>query len=477
MIKPNILLALADDASHFGCYGHDFVRTPVIDAIAEEGMLFENAFTPNPKCAPSRAAILTGRYPWQNEAACNHNVFFPAGLTLFPDILENGGYHIGFTGKGWAPGDYKQNGYHRNPAGNEYNNYTLEPPEGSKISNCDYTANFKVFLDKKPADAPFYFWYGCREPHRPYTFGEGSNKSISEIDYLPSYWPDTPEVRQDMLDYAFEIEWFDHHLGNILNILRERGELNNTLIVVTSDNGCPFPRVKGQMYEQDFHLPMVVQWPEVFKRKRRIKDFINFIDIAPTFIEAAGLQIPECIEGKSFLGQLSCENDGFFDAARKVTFFGREKHDVGREGDLGYPVRCIRDENYLYIRNYAPERWPAGNPETGYTNVDSSPTKTTILDMYRCGNDTYWIPCFGKRFAEELFDIESDPECMQNLSQIPKYEEVKASMREKLNKLLLETRDPRITIDPDYFEKFPYNGSPHHSWQALLEGKFKPQKY
>lgn len=473
--RPNILFAIADDASHFGIYGHSFVHTPNIDALAKKGVIFENAFTSNPKCAPSRASILTGRYPWQNREACNHFCVFPAGLTLMPDVLEDNGYFIGYTGKGWAPGDFKRNGLKRNPAGNCFNEYKLEPPEGSGIRKFDYTENFRDFLDSNKDGKPFYFWYGCREPHRPYIYKEGerAGKRMDEITALPSYWPDTEEVRNDVLDYASEIEWYDMHLGNMINILRERGLLEDTLIVVTSDNGCPFPRVKGQMYEQDFHLPFISCWGDGSHGGRRVSDIINFVDIMPTFLEVAGVEIPDSVSGNSFYDILVSDKSGLIDSSRNITYFGREKHDIGRRDDLGYPVRCVRTEKYLYSYNFAPDRWPAGNPETGYTNVDSSPTKDTIIKLHEEGDDSYYLLSFGFRPQEELFDITQDEECLNNLAYLPEYDTVRRELHDKLFNFLEKTEDPRLE-DPDYFERFEYAGKDDHSWKAYVEGRFKP---
>lgn len=474
MDRPNILFALADDASHFGIYGHEFVKTPNIDWIANHGVKFNNAFTSNPKCAPSRASILTGRYPWQLEEACNHYSLFPNKFDLLPDLLENAGYHIGFTGKGWAPGDYQYYGLKRNPAGNPYQSELLKPPEGSKISDCDYAGNFEVFLKERERNQPFFFWYGCMEPHRQYSFGEGlrAGKQIEDIRQIPGYWPDTLEVKLDILDYASEIEWFDLHLGRMLGKLLEMGELENTLIVVTSDNGCPFPRVKGQMYEQDFHLPFVARYGNCESSMRCVEEIINFIDIAPTFLEAAGLAPCEKMQGKSFFDLLKGEKTH---CERKETFFGREKHDLGREEDLGYPVRCIRTEQFLYIKNFAPNRWPAGNPETGYTNCDSSPTKRIILEMKDSGEPYYYDLAFGKRPEKELYNILDDPECLHNLVQEEKYKNIIEELDDKLMKLLKSTGDPRICIDENYFEQFPYTGDDRHSWKALQEGRWKKQ--
>lgn len=467
--RPNILFALADDASHFGIYGHDFVSTPNIDWLGRNGVVFDNAFTPNPKCAPSRASILTGRYPWQNESACNHWSVFPENMTLYPDLLEAAGYHIGYTGKGWGPGKYDCSGYTRNPAGPEYNDRKLKPPAGTQIRSFDYAENFRDFLDCREKDQPFYFWYGGCEPHRPYTFGESlrAGKNTEQIKKLPAYWPDTETVRTDFLDYASEIEWFDMHLGQMIETLREHCELDNTLIVVTSDNGCPFPRVKGQLYEQDFHLPMVGCWMDRLKAGRHVAEMINFVDIAPTFLEAAGVAIPDTVTGRSFLGAFTGMEKlgGDWTAA----YFGREKHDLGRANELGYPVRCIRTERYLYKRNFSPERWPCGNPETGYRNCDDSPTKALILQRHAMGADEhYYHLCFGKRPGDELFDIQKDPECMNNLAYDPEYEQLKNDLWKKLRDFLLRTNDPRITVDPDYFEQFECFANEPDSWANFM---------
>ena len=477
--RPNILFAIADDASHFGAYGHEFVHTPNIDKIAAEGILFENAFTPSPKCAPSRACILTGRYPWQNEEACNHFCFFPNKFALLPDLLEQAGYFAGYTGKGWAPGDYASSGLKRNPAGNEFNTHSLQPPENTCVSRTDYAANFADFLSQKPSGNPFYFWVGAWEPHRPYNFGEGlrAGKSPQDIAKLPAYFPDCEKVRIDMIDYAYEIEWFDLQLGKILRQLEAIGELENTIVLATSDNGCPFPRVKGQMYEQDFHLPMVGMWKAAKKRQgRKVGDIINFVDIAPTFLDAAGGQKHPQMSGSSFLDVFLTDADGQIEQSRDVTYFGREKQDLGRENDLGYPVRCMRNKQHLYIRNLAPDRWPAGNPETGFTNCDSSPTKEEILSLARQGETMCYELAFGKRPGEELYDIAKDPECMENIA--GRFGGVLDSMREKLSQFLQETEDPSLAC-PGYFDEMKLKSEEDapYSWKSYMNGTWQKQPY
>ena len=476
-MKRNILFAIADDASHFGCYGDNFVNTPNIDALAEEGVIINNAFTCNPKCAPSRASILTGKYSWQLEDACNHFCKFPKGYKFIPDYLDEAGYHTGFTGKGWAPGDYSN--YSRNPAGNAYNKRTLIPPEGSRISSCDYYNNFVDFIDSNQDDKPFFFWFGCHEPHRPYNFGEGiKEKDLGIIDHIPAYWPDCPEVRTDLLDYAYEINWFDDQLGLMIKKLKEIGQFENTLIIVTSDNGCPFPRVKGQMYEQAFHLPMVACC-KMLNEKGGFKTdtFVNFVDILPTILELAGIETDEKLIGKSFLDIIKSPPEAASNH-ENIAFFGREKHDNGRENDLGYPVRCIRDEYYLLIYNFEWMRYPAGNPETGFTNCDSSPTKDKILELYEKGQTIYYDLSFGKRPQIELYDIRKDPECIYNLAEDKNYRHIKQALLKRLFDFLIETEDPRILIDKDYFDKLPLmTDGCDYSWQAYVEGRWKKQPY
>ena len=223
--KPNILFAIADDATfaHFSAYGCPFVKTPNFDRIAREGALLNNCFTPLPKCSPSRASILTGKYPWQLEDACDHYGIFPSKFKVYPDLLEQTGYLVGFTGKGWAPGDWKSGGFKRNPAGTPYNEKHLNPPT-SGISNNDYAGNFKAFLQARTNDQPFCFWYGGHEPHRPYERNSGAKAGMKpDQAIVPPYLPDHDIVRGDLLDYGREIEWFDAQLGAMLKVLDEQG--------------------------------------------------------------------------------------------------------------------------------------------------------------------------------------------------------------------------------------------------------------
>jgi arylsulfatase A-like enzyme len=276
-----------------------------------------------------------------------------------------------------------------------------------------------------------------------------------------------------MLDYAFETEWFDKHLGSMLKTLEERGELENTLVIVTSDNGCPFPRVKGQMYDDDFRLPFAAMWPAQIKAGRSVNDLCSFIDLAPTFLELAGIHIPESLPGKS----LTDVFQGLETSNRNRACMGRERHDMGRENDAGYPVRCLRTPQYLYVRNFEPARWPAGNPETGFTNCDGSPTKDRILELHKQGDDFYYNQAFGKRPAEQLFDVVTDPCCMANLVENPEFEEIRIELWRELEAKLKETGDPRIFGNGDVFDRYEYVDVAPHSWANYLNGTWQKQIY
>ena len=464
--RPNILFAIADDWGwpHAGAYGCSWVNTPAFDRLAAEGVLFTNCFTSNPKCSPCRASILTGRNTWQLEEAVNHFGVFPAKWAVFPDLLEQAGYHVGYTGKGWGPGDHGAGGFKRNPAGPEYAKHTLEPKFRS-MSNKDYAKNFEYFLEERDAEQPFCFWFGTHEPHRAFQDGAGelSGKRFQDVD-VPAFYPDDATVRRDLADYAVESEWFDTHLGRILAKLEEIGELDNTLVIATSDHGMPFPRVKGQIYEYGFHLPLAVR-SGGGRKGRTVEDFINVRDFAPTILELAGVEVPDSVTGTSFAEILVSDAEGWIDQQRNRMLVGKERHDLGRPNDWGYPVRALRTPEYLYVRNYEPERWPAGNPETGYRNCDASPTKSLLVR----GFDEYYRMSFGKRPAEELYRVDSDPDCVRDLAADPAHAEAKKSLRAELQQLLELDGDPRASGQAWVFDTYKYTGSRRHAYSTWQE--------
>ncbi|MEX0322871.1 MAG: sulfatase [Puniceicoccaceae bacterium] len=463
-VRPNILFCIADDASavSFGPYGDTFIDTPAIDKLASGGVVFENAFNCNPKCAPARACIVTGKYSWQLKEATNHWPHFPPEFKYYPHLLMEAGYHVGFTGKGWGPGSYDTE---HNPAGPVYNKLNKKPPYKA-MASTDYAANFSAFLDELEEGESFCFWLGTKEPHRAYELDayKKAGKKLEDA-VVPPYYPDNATIRGDILDYSLEVEWYDTHVGRAVAELEKRGLLDNTLILVTSDHGMPFPRVKGQIYEEGFHVPLIAYWKGVIEPGRRIEDFVSFPDIAPTLMKIAGEKVHPQMTGKDFLRQLKSKKSGQIDKSRDYVLLGKERHDTGRANedgtDLAYPVRAIRTKNFLYAHNIKPERWPVGNPEYGLRNTDASPTKSYLTDLDQQDPEfKFYEMSFGMRPEHELYSMTKDIHCVENLADNPEYAEVMARLRKQMESELIEQGDPRTLGKGDIFDEYKYEGKP-----------------
>lgn len=468
---PNILLCISDDQSypHAGAYGAGFVKTPAFDRVAREGVLFRNAFVSAPSCAPSRASLLTGQDFYRlREASMNHTVW-PADLATFPDILAEAGYAIGYTGKGWGPGNWKASKRSTSPVGPAFNEFTLQPP-GAHLSNLDYTRNFEAFLDQLPGGSPFCFWVGFSEPHRPFEAGIGTRYGARLDDVrVPGFLPDADVVRSDLADYAFEIEYYDGHLARILAALEMAGELNRTIVVVTADNGMAFPRAKATLYEAGIHVPLAIRWGERVQPGRVVEDLVSFIDLAPTFLEAAGLPLPPSVTGRSLVRLLEAGGSGRIDSSRDAIVAGLERHFPGsRPRGAGYPMRAIRTHDYLYIRNFTPERspsgdrpgpaWPPDDPTGGFGDIDGGPSKTFLWENREKYPELARL-AFSKRPAEELYRITEDPDNLRNLAADPAYQETRRTLARRLDEYLERTADPRATGRGELFdritERFP----------------------
>mgnify|MGYP000925800491 FL=1 len=255
--------------------------------------------------------------------------------------------------------------------------------------------------------------------------------------------------------------------------LEERGLFNNTLIVITSDNGMPFPRSKGLQYEYSNHMPLAIVWPDgITDPGRTFDEYINFVDIAPTFLKIAGVKKHDMQpSGKEMIDIFQ----NVPDKDRSYTLLGQERHDYGRPMNQGYPIRSIMEGGYLYIYNFKPDLWPAGNPETGYLNTDGSPTKTEILNLRRDGKDTHlWNMSFGKNPQEELYWIAMDPECLINLAANPLFYNLRKEMNEKLFDNLREQKDPRVSGEGDIFDKYPFMDEKNHNfYERFMNGEIK----
>jgi uncharacterized sulfatase len=313
-------------------------------------------------------------------------------------------------------------------------------PEG--IDTRDYALNFAEFLAACPAGRPFCFWMGMTEPHRVYAKGAGKQSGKKpEAVTLPGYYPDSEEIRSDILDYYIEVEWFDSQLARTLSALEQTGKLDDTLIIVTSDNGLPFPRAKVNLYDDGLRMPLAVRWGRRYTGKQQVERFVQHIDIAPSILEAAGIATVAGMAGSSFLSLRGGD--------RAVA--GMERHTYCRPGGATYPMRSLRNADYLYIRNFAPDRWPTGGPDfvssnkTFHGDVDACPTKDFLTDpvQQRKYPREYGL-CFGKRPAEELYTVKGDRWQVSNLAGDPQHGPALLSMRTDLETYLKQTNDPRI---------------------------------
>ena len=455
--RPNILFCISDDQSfpHASAYGCEFVSTPAFDLVAGNGILFNNGFVAAPSCGPSRASILTGKAFYQlGEASMNHKPW-PAGLRTYTDLLSENGYHVGSGGKGWGPGKFDDRRF--NPAGKPYTEIINETP-GKFMNSQDYAANFNAFLEERDS-RPFCYWFGPKEPHRPLEWEVGikHGKKTEDINEFPGFLPESDTVKKDILDYAFEIEWYDRHLMRMLDKLEEIGELENTIIVVTSDNGMAFPRGKPNVYQSGTHVPLAVSWAGKITPGQVSDALVSITDFAPTFLEAAGIKIPEDMTSKSLISFLTGKTRDH----REFVTFGLERHGgANRPGSTDFPTRAIRTRDYLYIKNYHPDNpplgelegpvWPPNDPTPGSGWSDGGPSKTYLFN----NKDKYpelFNNTFVKRPAEELYDVKNDPYQLNNLAGGIHLKAIKDTLSAKLDEELKRTQDPRILGNEQYF--------------------------
>jgi uncharacterized sulfatase len=469
--RPNILIAITDDHSwkHTSGQGSRFMQTPNIDRIGQMGLRFANAYSGSPGCSPSRAALLTGQHHWMIGPAGTHASTFPIHYDTFVDALENAGYTVGFTGKGWGPGDWLSGGRPRNPAGDEYNAVRLEGELAAGLSDIDYAGNFEQFMAGRVKGEPFYFWVGAHEPHLPYAEGPQNQEDLAAVD-VPAFMPDTQASRSMMLDYGDEIEHFDRHLGRILETLEKAGELANTLIIFTADNGMPMARAKANGFDYGVHVPLAIRWDRRGQADRVVKAPVGFTDLSATILDAAGLPVPGQYVGESLLPLIRGEEQDL-DYQRAV-YSGRERHSSSRYRNLGYPQRIMRRGDYLLIWSPEPERYPAGAPRrmddgqlspphSAYHDIDDSVNKRELLT----GREDPYIGRFfhlavDKQPEWQLYNVIDDPECLNDLASDPGHSSRLETYRQQLTATLKETGDPRVRGYGHFWEDYPRQRGP-----------------
>ncbi|MEM9404803.1 MAG: sulfatase [Acidobacteriota bacterium] len=426
---PNVVIAIADDWGwpHAGAYGDPAVETPIFDRLAREGALFDHAFASAPSCSPSRAALLTGQHFFRLGEAANLSSRWPSGLAEYPELLRESGYFVGSVRKGWGPGRHEGR---ENPAGRRY-------------------TTLRRFFAKRPSDRPFALWFGSTEPHRPFETGSGRASGVDPQEvHLFGHLPDTAVVREDVADYYAGVSRFDREVGELLDELEALGELERTIVVVTSDHGMPFPRAKANLYDAGTRVPLVVRWPKRIAPGVLRSELVSLVDLAPTFLEAAGLEPPAEMTGRSLLPLA----EGLPTGHRSEIVLGRERHlpaqaapDVG-----GFPMRALRTRDFLLVHNLRPDRWPAGTPDRKQSllddawlaDVDDGPTKRFLWEQRGELPRPYELS-FGRRPRFELYELAEDPDQLVNLAEDPAYLEVQARLASRLQLRLQELGDPR----------------------------------
>ncbi|HEU5430841.1 MAG TPA: sulfatase, partial [Thermomicrobiales bacterium] len=390
--RPNILFCFADDwgryaSAYAGVDGrpspNQVVKTPNIDRVAREGVLFKHAFVTAPSCTPCRSSLLSGQYFFRTgRGAILQGAQWDSNILSFPLLLQQAGYHIGETYKVWSPGapndaPYGAGKFAYETSGGAFNNFSENVTQllagGMPLAAAkeklyaEVRGNFDAFLEARPAGQPFCYWFGPTNVHR--LWEKGSGRALWVIDpqslagKLPKFLPDVPEVREDFADYLGEIQAFDAAIGVLLKRLAAAGELDNTLVVISGDHGAPgFPRGKCNLYDFGVGVALVARWPGG-KPGRVVDDFVNLMDLAPTFLEAGGIQPPEVMTGRSLLDVLKSDRSGQVDPSHTWVVTGRERHvAAAREENKPYPQRALRTRDFLYIRNFRPDRWPLGAP-------------------------------------------------------------------------------------------------------------------
>lgn len=516
--RPNVLIVFADDWGRYAsAYAklepgsvNDVLQTPNFDRLAARGVLFTRAFVNSPSCTPCRSSLLSGQHFWRTgRGAILQGAIWDSSIPSFPLLLEKSGYFLGHTAKVWSPGTPANApiGANRtafNGEGNRFNNYSegmsgaADPRQVHEQLLREVRGNFQSFLHKRVAGTPFCYWWGPTNTHR--TWVKGSGRELWKINpddlqgRLSAHLPDVPEVREDVADYLGEVQAFDAGLGVLLDELEKTGEVNKTLVIVSGDHGIPgMPAGKCNLYDLGTRVSLTVAWPDEIPAGRVIDDFVCLPDLAPTILEAAGVAVPEVMTARSLHSILTSTASGHVDPARDAVVMGRERHVAGARSDrLPYPQRALRTADYLYIRNFVPDRWPMGTaPGFGaedtampdraaldsstfaaFADMDASPTKTWLIaeglhsPMYR----KFFDAAFALRPLEELYDLKHDADQIQNVAANPDYAAVKAELSARLMRVLQSTGDPRVAEGISVFDQPPFTDA---SEQPAKEKKKK----
>ncbi len=409
--RPNVVIIIADDQGEgdLGCYGHPVLKTPNIDRLAAEGMLFDRAFLTISSCSPSRSSILTGRYPHNTGAEDLHQPL-PADQKTVAQYLSGAGYHCMSVGK-WHLGDAERRNWGRivECGGRETGTKSVE------------------LLRGRPKDKPFFLWFATKDPHRPFDSDAIARPHDPDEVVIPPYLPDHPLIRKELAQYYDEIVRIDEQVGALRNELQKQGLLDRTFVVYLSDNGMPFPRAKTTLYDSGIHTPLIVRYPPLVAPGSRQRGLVSVIDIAPTILELAGVK-QATMQGRSMTAMLKDPAA----AGRKAVFAEANWHDFEKF------TRAVRTDRFLLIRNYY---WD----QPLFNSVDSinSITWKGFLEMRAAGKLTAAQKfLFAEpRPFEELYDLQADPHSLVNVVGNPKYGNELNELRTMLDNWRVETND------------------------------------
>lgn len=405
-VRPNIVFLFSDDHSvpDLGCYGNETIRTPNLNALAAQGMRFDRAYVTSPQCSPSRASILTGRSPHAVGASRLHVDAYPDTPSV-PALLNAAGYHTGAYRK-----------VHQGRIQKQFSFYG-----GNK-------APLSQFFDERPRDKPFFLWFGSTDPHRDYAPDAIDPPHDPASVMVPLHLPDTPEVRRDIALYYDEIGRFDRECGELLALLDGRGLSENTLVIMSGDNGRPFPRAKATLYEPGIHVPLLARWPGQIEAGRSTSALVSLMDLAATWLDIAGATIPEAMESVSLAPLMLREVERLHD----YLFCERNWHDNWD------PMRCVVGEQYKLIQNY--------RPEVGHLNsldLLRSPSFEAIRALAKSAElkepHTWYLNDTKPRV--ELYDLVSDPGEWHNLADDSDQADRIATMQHALGRWMNATND------------------------------------
>ncbi|MEX0773984.1 MAG: sulfatase [Balneolales bacterium] len=458
---PNIVLIIADDMAWNDCgaCGHPDIRTPNIDKLAEEGMMFQQAYLTTSSCSPSRASIITGTYPHQTDAEQLHWEIPPDKIT-FVEKMKASGYWTGQAGK-WHLGDHMKDRFDFLA---EANTDELRKTYGELPANDGSGSNLWVpLLEYRPDDRPFFLWLAASDPHRGYRKGAIEQPHTADDVVLPPYVPDTDEVRKDFAMYYDEISRLDQYVGKVVETLEKQGVSDNTIILFISDNGRPFPRDKTTLYDSGIKTPFIVKWPERVKAGTETASLVSSVDIAPTFLSLAGIEAENNFVGNDFSPVL----EDVKTEIRSHVYSQAHWHDVENF------VRSVRDRKFKYIRNFFNDL-----PGTPPADALNSLTFGEMLRLKAEGrlDEHQMAPFIQPRPEEELYDVSSDPHELNNLVEDPEFQTVLKRMRDELKSFMLEYDDGvPVLRTPDEFHRttgasLPNNKLPRPSKEEMFNG-------